>query len=156
MKPLLCTYRARRTSWGWWDEWDDTALQTEHSTFWRPEAEHATSRSRRLPTILSKVYRASFEYLCYGSVIMNIFITGIDLSRQNLTSSDVRFWRLKSIPRCKGYRAFGDPPIIDRSSVSRPATRWQHPLTLTALKYLYINHGNQRVFSIWNRHKCLI
>ena len=41
-RPPLCTYRlnwARRTSWGWWDDWDDTA-------------EHATSRSRRLPTIL--------------------------------------------------------------------------------------------------------
>ena len=53
--PLLCTYRlkwARRTSWGWWD---DTALQEQDSKFkpWRSEAEHATSRSRRLPTILS-------------------------------------------------------------------------------------------------------
>ena len=45
----------QRTSWGWWDEWDDTALQTQDSKFkpWRSEAEHATSRSRRLPTILS-------------------------------------------------------------------------------------------------------
>ena len=55
-RPLLCTYRlnwARRTSWGWWDEWNDTALQTQDSKFkpWRSEAEHA--RSRRLPTILS-------------------------------------------------------------------------------------------------------
>ena len=61
-RPLLCTYRlnwARRTSWGWWDEWDDTALQTQDSKFepWRSEAEHATSRSRRLPTILSYVLR---------------------------------------------------------------------------------------------------
>ena len=52
-RPLLCTYRlnwARRTSWGWWD---DTALQTQDSKSkpWRSEAEHATSRSRRLPTI---------------------------------------------------------------------------------------------------------
>ena len=56
--PPLCTYRlnwARRTSWGWWDEWDDTVLQTQNSKFalWRSEAEHATSRSRRLPTIMS-------------------------------------------------------------------------------------------------------
>ena len=41
-KPPLCTYRlnwARRTSWGWWDEWDDTALQTRDSKFepWRFE-----------------------------------------------------------------------------------------------------------------------
>ena len=57
-RPPLCTYRlnwARRTSWGWWDDWDDTVLQTHDSKFepWRSEAEHATSRSRRLPTILT-------------------------------------------------------------------------------------------------------
>ena len=57
-RPHLCTYRlnwARRTSWGWWDDWDDTVLQTQDSKFepWRSEAEHATSRSRRLPTILT-------------------------------------------------------------------------------------------------------
>ena len=57
-RPALCTYRlnwARRTSWGWWDDWDDTVLQTQDSKFepWRSEAEHATSRSRRLPTILT-------------------------------------------------------------------------------------------------------
>ena len=57
-RPPLCTYRlnwARRTSWGWWDDWDDTVLQTEDSKFepWRSEAEHATSRSQRLPTILT-------------------------------------------------------------------------------------------------------
>ena len=54
-RPLLCTYRlnwARRTSWGWWN---GTALQTQDSKFkpWRSETEHVTSRSRRLPTILS-------------------------------------------------------------------------------------------------------
>ena len=57
-RPPLCTYRlnwARRTSWGWWDDWDDTVLQTQDSKFepWRSEAEHTTSRSRRLPTILT-------------------------------------------------------------------------------------------------------
>ena len=57
-RPPLCTYRlnwARRTSWGWWDDWDDTVLQTQDSKFkpWRSEAEHATSRSRKLPTILT-------------------------------------------------------------------------------------------------------
>ena len=57
-RPPLCTYRlnwARRPSWGWWDDWDDTVLQTQDSKFepWRSEAEHATSRSRRLPTILT-------------------------------------------------------------------------------------------------------
>ena len=57
-RPPLCTYRlnwARRTSWGWWNDWDDTVLQTQDSKFepWRSEAQHATSRSRRLPTILT-------------------------------------------------------------------------------------------------------
>ena len=57
-RPPLCTYRLnwdRRTSWGWWDDWDDFVLQTQDSKLepWRSEAEHATSRSRRLPTILT-------------------------------------------------------------------------------------------------------
>ena len=57
-RPPLCTYRlnwVRRTYWGWWDDWSDTVLQTQHLKFepWRSEAEHATSRSRRLPTILT-------------------------------------------------------------------------------------------------------
>ena len=57
-RPPLCTYRlnwARRTSWGWWDDWDDTVLQTQDSKFepWRSEAEHATSGSRKFPTILT-------------------------------------------------------------------------------------------------------
>ena len=57
-RPPLCTYRlnwARRISWGWWDDWDDTVLRTHDSKFepWRSEAEYAISRSRRLPTILT-------------------------------------------------------------------------------------------------------
>ena len=57
-RPPLFTYRlnwARRTSRGWWDEWDDTVLQTQDAKFepWRSEAEHTTSRPRRFPAILS-------------------------------------------------------------------------------------------------------
>ena len=57
-RPPLCTYRlnwAKRAYWGWWDDWDDTVLQTQDSQFqpWRSEVEHATSRSRMLPTILT-------------------------------------------------------------------------------------------------------
>ena len=57
-RPPLCTCRlnwARRASWGWWDDWDDTVLQTQDSKFepWRSAAEHATFRSRRVPTILT-------------------------------------------------------------------------------------------------------
>ena len=52
-EPRTLAWRAAvLTSWGWWD---DTALQTQDLKFkpWRSEIEHATSRSRRLPTILS-------------------------------------------------------------------------------------------------------
>ena len=56
-RPPLWLYRlnwARRTSWEWWDDWDDTVLQTQDSKFEpESEAEHATSRSRRLLTILT-------------------------------------------------------------------------------------------------------
>ena len=67
-RPPLCTYRlnwARRTSWGWWDDWDDTVLQTQDSKSkpWRPEAEHATSRSRRLPTILT--FTRGWNIFCF-------------------------------------------------------------------------------------------
>ena len=66
----LCTYRlnwARRTSWGWWDDWDDTFLQTQYSKFepWRSEAEYATSRSRRLPTILTFIRGWGRNILCF-------------------------------------------------------------------------------------------
>ena len=69
-RPLLCTYRinwARRTSRGWWDDWDDTVLQTQDSKFepWRSEAEHATSRSRRLPTILTFTRRWGRNIFCF-------------------------------------------------------------------------------------------
>ena len=69
-RPLLCTYRlnwARRTSWGWWDDWDDTVLQTQDSKFepWRSEAEHATSRSRRLPTILTFTRWMGKKHFCF-------------------------------------------------------------------------------------------
>ena len=35
--------------------------------------------------------------------IINPFSAGINFRRQNLTSVDVRFWRLKSIPAPKEY-----------------------------------------------------
>ena len=66
--PLLCTYytlnRARITSWQWWDELDDTALQTQNSKFghWPSEAGHAPSRSRELQTILNLYAWAENKY----------------------------------------------------------------------------------------------
>ena len=48
----------------------------------------------------------SFEYLCYGSTAIRYcfysYSAGIDFSRQNVMSTDVRFWRLKSIPALQG------------------------------------------------------
>ena len=69
-RPPLCTYRlnwARRTSWGWWDDWDDTVLQTQDSKFepWRSEAEHATSRSQRPPTILTFTRGWGRNIICF-------------------------------------------------------------------------------------------
>ena len=69
-RPSLCTYRlncARRASWGRWDDWDDTVLQTYDSKFgpWRSEAEHATSRSRRLSTILTFTREWGRHILCF-------------------------------------------------------------------------------------------
>ena len=77
-RPPLCKYklnRARRTSWGWWDEWNDPAPQTQDSKFesWRSEAEHATSRSQRLPTILNIYERARKKYFVYLRV-SNLYV----------------------------------------------------------------------------------
>ena len=69
-RPPFCKYRlnwARRTSWGWWDDWDDTVLQTQDSKFEprRSGAEHATSRSRRLPTILTFTREWGRNIFCF-------------------------------------------------------------------------------------------
>ena len=69
-RPPLCTYRlnwAKRTSWGWWDDWDDTVLQAQDSKFEPPrsEAEHATPRSRRLPTILTFTLGMGRNIFCF-------------------------------------------------------------------------------------------
>ena len=37
----------------------------------------------------------------YADTTLNPWSAGIDFSRQNLTSIDVRFWRLRSIPAIK-------------------------------------------------------
>ena len=34
---------------------------------------------------------------------VNYFSAGIDFRRHNLTSTDVRFWRIKTLPALKGY-----------------------------------------------------
>ena len=60
---------AKRTSWGWWDEWDDTALWTQDSKLkpWMSEAEHAPSRSQRLPTIQFYEWMGK-KHFCYFQI----------------------------------------------------------------------------------------
>ena len=50
---------------------------------------------------------ALFEYLCYTWVYgnyncFNCYSAGTDFSRQHLTSTDARFWHLKTIHAMKG------------------------------------------------------
>ena len=56
--------------------------------------------------VFFQLFSDSFEYLCYGSTairnMFNPYSAGIDFSRQNLTFTDVRSRRLKSIPALKG------------------------------------------------------
>ena len=107
-RPVLCTYRlnwARGTSWEWWDERDDTVLQTQDSKFepWRSEVEHATSRSRLCGAFAVILHGKKLvildvvESVINRFTLTNLFNAGIDVTRQNLTSIDVRFWRVTSI-----------------------------------------------------------
>ena len=43
-------------------------------------------------------------WVCDHYVYFYSFSAGIDFRRQNLTSTDIRFWRLKSIPALKGLK----------------------------------------------------
>ena len=68
LKPRLSTYKlnsAKRTSWGWWDGWDEP---------WGSEAELATFRSPRHPTILHGVHVASSSTVIFymGRVIRDL------------------------------------------------------------------------------------
>ena len=69
-RPPFCTHWlnwASRTTWGWWDEGDYTALQTQDSKCEprRSEAKHASSRSRRLPTLLKLYEWAGKKHFVY-------------------------------------------------------------------------------------------
>ena len=65
-KPPLGTYRlswAMRTSRGWWNEWDDTAVQAHDLEFelWWSEAEHATEA----PHITESLRVSGKETFCF-------------------------------------------------------------------------------------------
>ena len=131
-RPPLCTYRlnwARRTSWGWWDDWNDTVLQTQDSKFepWRSEAEHATSRSRRLPTILTftrgwgRNIFVSFKPLRPGTEPQTLaqvdrrfikIITHYDITHttySNLISVNDMIKELTFFGDCRGNRSWWQP-----------------------------------------------
>ena len=85
MNELLWIYRlnwAKITSWTFWDQWDDTMLQTQDAKFEpsQPEVEHDTSWSRNLPTILKL-------YACWVSCLLHSWI-----QRYHMTQDvDIRF-----------------------------------------------------------------
>ena len=57
--------------------------------------------------------------------LFNSFSAGTDFRRQNLTSKDVRFWRLKTVPALKGLLCLAGLSIIcqwDYNAKSRPRT----------------------------------
>ena len=89
-RPPLCTYRlirARITYWGWWDEWDDTALQTQDST----EAEHATSRSRKQPTMLNQDRLRAKDWIhkFWGFAKMPDIFSPLDISSYHILSNAI-------------------------------------------------------------------
>ena len=111
----LCTYRldwARRTSWGWWDEWDDTALQPQDSKFetWRSETEHATSRSQRLPTILNLYEWA--EKKQSWCVVINVLMTYTLRRGPN--------WRKKTVRR----RWANSKPALGQEQLASDGSYW--------------------------------
>ena len=56
---------------------------------------HQSAASLQIPSVVTAV---AGDKSHTARNIFNPHSAGIDFSRQNLTSVDVRFWRLKSIP----------------------------------------------------------
>ena len=83
----------QENSWGWWG---DTALQTHNSKFvpWWSEAEHATSRSRRLLTIFNLYYLCSDLLIWMNTVCIGMHCQTIDLDWLILGwhAATMRFW----------------------------------------------------------------
>ena len=145
-RPPLCTYRlnwARRTSWGWWDDWDDTVLQTQDSKFepWRSEAEHATSRSRRLPAILTFTRGWGRNIFCFFQTAETGNRTpssGVKGSGANHYPRDPALW---------GKRNIDNPPVFVmyqylpfHKLAERPSLDYYliHPLHLLWWAFLHV------------------
>ena len=101
---------ARRISWGWWDKWDDTALQTHNYKHepCRSETEHATTRLRRSPTILNH-----YEWAEKGEGTFCFFET----------------WRPEwgSNPRSLTFPALTTAPALPFILIENAAVVWSHP-----------------------------
>ena len=151
--PLLCTYRlnrTRRNSWGSWEEWDDTALQTQDSKFelWRSETVHATSQSWRFPTIMNPIIQFGrrmfftiqilnqhwFNVSCSGDIPTNISHSPNAVS---ILTPRLRCWP-KFEPAAMDA---GNPKYICKFRAKRGSTNstWSH----TNPKY--VNLGQIRV-----------
>ena len=141
-RPPLCTYRlnwARRTSWGWWDDWDDTVLQTQDSKFepWRSEAEHATSWSRRLPTILTFTRGWGRNIICFFQTACWVMV----------------FWRYKFFWQHSRfswaailYIADCRPRWLRLKAVSRQADWWRVTSKITFSIFFFIDSSR---WPIW-------
>ena len=145
-RPPLCTYRlnwARRTSWGWWDDWDDTVLQTQDSKFepWRSEAEHATSRSRRFPTILSFTRGWGRNIFCFlqfaetGNRTPNSGVKGSGANHYPRAPAQLPWWHRKALTQW--------PPLLNVLVLirSKAYACWKWPSFRRHLKYSSQFHG---------------
>ena len=143
-RPPLCTYRlnwARRTSWGWWDDWDDTVLQTQDSKFepWRSEAEHATSRSRRLHTVLTFTRG-------WGR---NIFVSFIP--PRPGTEPRTLAWKAAVLTTTLGPPPYWVETVISRGSLPSEVTPRQAEVPSrdkTPLILIYFNPSGTRAFRL--------
>ena len=133
-RPPLCTYRlnwARRTSWGWWDDLDDTVLQTQDSKFepWRSEAEHATSRSRSPP------HNTEFHTWM-----------GKKQTGNRTPNSGVRGSGANHYPRAPAQG--GPTNWVMQQSINRPKVQtWKWHVYTSKQKQLA-----QRLFNLWHSH----
>ena len=91
-------------------------------------------------TFLSDLSNYTFRIV---KIIFNPFGAGIDFSRQNLTSTDVRFWRLKSIPALKELKFYiGIWPIaysiqMKRKKLTKTCmmiSNWKNPLVFMVVQ----------------------
>ena len=137
-RPPLCTYRlnwARRTSWGSWDDWDDTVLQTQDSKFepWRSEAEHTTSRSQRLPTILTLTRGSGRNIFCFFQTAE----TGNRTPNSGVKGSGANHYPRVPALLARGWRSNVSWHSADSSLVQAILAR---PILVKCLLYMYSIH----------------